>query len=129
NHTHGNTEGVNNADCSLISDPDNDASNNLDPGETIKVRCWAPANYWNDTWGNKRILFFVHERDLGQDADRSGNAGNTWWEDALAKSVPAGAQSGFPDAEINNVRVLAPNCQLTSFQLKGSISGSNVITS
>jgi hypothetical protein len=29
-------------------------------------------------------MFWVHERDLGQDAGNNGNAGNDWWWDALS---------------------------------------------
>jgi subtilisin family serine protease len=69
-------------DCYLISDPNGNGY--LDVGETIRVRCQIPASYYGLTTGNQRIMFWVHERDLGQDAGNNGNAGNDWWWDALS---------------------------------------------
>ncbi len=69
-------------DCYLISDPNGNGF--LDVGETIKVRCQVPSSYYGLTTGNQRIMFWVHERDLGQDAWNNGNAGNDWWWDALS---------------------------------------------
>jgi hypothetical protein len=96
--------------CSY-SDPNNNGV--LDPGETITVTCWAPASHWGTTSDNGRMMFWVHERDLGQDAGNngcngddyppkycgsangksgcsSGCPGGGWWSDALSKSYSPG---------------------------------------
>lgn len=79
---------IDNCGCSY-SDPNNNGI--LDPDEIITVTCWAPSSHWQTTSGNERIMFWVHERDLGQDAlndkDRDGDGIiSDWWTDALAKS-------------------------------------------
>ncbi len=61
----------------------------LDMGETIVVSCQAPASFYRSTTGNQRIMFWIHERDLGQDAGNNGNTGNDWWTDALSRVDPA----------------------------------------
>jgi hypothetical protein len=97
-----------NCGCSY-SDPN--ANGTLDVGETITVYCWMPASYWPLTTGNRRIISWIHERDLGQDAGSngcegtsgssdcgsafaqvgcsSGCPGGKWWDDALSKKEPS----------------------------------------
>jgi len=121
--THGNQQGVNGADCSVVSDPNSNGF--LDSGETIRVRCQIPASYYGPTTGNQRIMFWVHERDLGQDAGNNGNAGNDWWDDALAKSKRTGVANEIvyggpadikvnifiPDGGYPDVTMDPPKCQ------------------
>jgi hypothetical protein len=87
--------------CSIASESNPDLNHQLDPGETIKIKCWVPASFypisqreftsWCDTCGTlDGIMLWVHERDLDQDAGNNGNAGNDWWTDALAKSFRPG---------------------------------------
>jgi hypothetical protein len=109
--THGNLQGVSGADCFLISDPN--GNNILDVGETIRIKCQVPASYYGLTSGNQRIMFWIHERDFGQDAAHNGCGGNSspqncgsgagqcsyggiqgcyggsWWGDALSRVEPA----------------------------------------
>jgi hypothetical protein len=73
--------------CSY-SDPD--GNRKIEPGETITVTCSVNASYWGPTTGNERIMFWVYEIDLGQDAGSNGNEGNDGWSDALAKSYRQG---------------------------------------
>jgi len=73
--------------CSY-SDPDNNGI--FEPGETITVTCWAPASYWGLSRKDERVMVWVHERDLSQDAGNNGNAGNDWWADALSRSFRPG---------------------------------------
>jgi subtilisin family serine protease len=60
--SNGNSIGLSNAGCSLVNDPN--SNNNLDPGETIRVKCWVPASYFVSTSGNQRIMFSTEEKDL-----------------------------------------------------------------
>jgi len=75
-------------DCSIISESVN-TNGLLDVGETITVRCKAPASFYGFTDNNERIMFWIHERDLGQDTANNGNAGDNWWTDALSIREPA----------------------------------------
>lgn len=87
-------------DCKIISESNPDSNHQLDVGETIKLKCSAPAsfypisNYHYTGWCNScgsgnGVMVWVHERDLGQDAnndgdtDGDGNVGDWWW-DALS---------------------------------------------
>ena len=60
--SNGNSIGLSNAGCSLVNDPN--GNNNLDPGETIRVKCWVPASYFVSTSGNQRIMFSAEEKDF-----------------------------------------------------------------
>ncbi len=91
-------------DCTIISESNPNPSNYLYPSETIKLKCVAPASFYNpssnylidfagrcDNCGIMNgVMLWVHERDLDQDAGNDGNGGNTWWNDALAKSFRNG---------------------------------------
>lgn len=91
-------------DCSIISESNPNPNDYLYPGETIKLKCVAPASFYNSSssylidFGGRcdncgilnGVMLWVHERDLGQDAGNDGNGGNTWWDDALAKSFRKG---------------------------------------
>ncbi|MGC8812385.1 MAG: NosD domain-containing protein [Candidatus Aenigmatarchaeota archaeon] len=59
----------------------------FNPGETLTLKCWVNASYWPVSEGNNRVMIFVHERDLTQDAGNNGNSGNDWWADALARTT------------------------------------------
>jgi len=76
--------------CSIVSESVT-ANGKLDPGETIRVRCQAPASFYplSSCSQKQRVMLWVHERDLGQDAGNNGNAGNDWWNDALAIADPS----------------------------------------
>jgi subtilisin family serine protease len=88
-------------DCSIISE-DFYENGILDFGETITVSCKAPSTFYSPTKGNQRIMFWVHERDLTQDAtndgdpDGDGNVGDWWW-DALARVNPANVRVVIQD--------------------------------
>jgi hypothetical protein len=84
-------------DCRITSESVN-TNGKLDAGETIRLRCQVPASFYPPSTGNKRIMFWIHERDFTQDAGGNGNAGNDWWTDALAR------------VEISKVRVKI-NCK------------------
>lgn len=73
--------------CSIVSESAT-ANGKLDAGETIRVRCQVPASFYPLSSGNQRVMFRIHERDLGQDAGNNGNSGNDWWTDALATVEP-----------------------------------------
>jgi len=120
-------------DCAIISDPN--GNGNLDPGETIKVRCQAPASFYDSTIGNQRIMFWVHEKDLGQDAsnDGCGNEsckdtqtdcpsgeckGGTWWDDALSRVKPANVR----------IKIESTTTTTTSTSTSTSISTSTTTT-
>jgi subtilisin family serine protease len=81
-------------DCTIVSESI-DSNGKLDVDETIRVKCQAPASFYGPTGGNQRIIIWVHERDLGQDAtndgdpDGDGNIGD-WWTDSLARSFREG---------------------------------------
>jgi subtilisin family serine protease len=100
-------EGV---DCSIISE-DVNPDGKLDVGETIRVRCKAPALFYDVTTGNQRIMFWVHERDLGQDAANNGNAGNDWWDDALVKIDPASVKAKIKPPPVGYPDTTLPQCQ------------------
>jgi len=80
-------------DCTIINESVS-ANGKLDVGEIIRVRCQAPASFYKPTTGNERIMFWIHERDLGQDATNDGDTDgdgyiSEWWTDALARVEPA----------------------------------------
>ena len=79
--------GISGCGCSY-SDPDDNGI--FEPGETITVTCWAPSTYWGVTHDNERIMFWIHEKDLSQDAGNNGNSGLDWWNDALSRSYRPG---------------------------------------
>ena len=81
-----------NSKCELVSESNPDPAHNFDPGETITLKCQVPASFYGPIQGNERIMFWVHERDLGQDADNDGNVGY-WWNDALSRSYRPGIDS------------------------------------
>jgi hypothetical protein len=75
------------AGCSLISDPNNNGI--FDAEEIIKVKCWAPASYWDvvDIDKGEGIYIWVFETDKDYDKDGDGNK-EEWWDDGIAKAAP-----------------------------------------
>lgn len=56
----------------------------INPGETVKLKCFVPASYWPLTKENDKIKFFeIYEAELTQDAGNNGNEGRDSKSDAL----------------------------------------------
>ncbi|MCX6821324.1 MAG: hypothetical protein NTW30_00950, partial [Candidatus Aenigmarchaeota archaeon] len=77
-------------DCQILSESGK-VNGILDVNEQIVLKCIAPASFYGPTSIYSKIMFWVHERELTQDAtndgdpDGDGNVGD-WWVDALAVS-------------------------------------------
>jgi hypothetical protein len=97
-------------DCRILSES-KIANGILDVGETITVRCQAPASFYPVSTGNNRIMFWIHERDTSQDANGNGIAGEWWW-DALSnvESTAPRVKIYYPTNTCPLVKKGSPGC-------------------
>jgi hypothetical protein len=82
--------------CSYSEPPGPYNNGKFDPGETINVTCWVPASHWSPTNGDERIMFWIHERDPGQDAGNNGCNGDSSSKACGPANGNAGCSSGCP---------------------------------
>jgi hypothetical protein len=97
-------------DCRILRESKT-ANGKLDVGETITVRCQAPASFYPVSTENNRIMFWIHERDTSQDANGNSIAGE-WWLDALSKveSLAPRVKIYYPTSTCSSVKKGSPGC-------------------
>jgi hypothetical protein len=76
----------------------------LTVGGSKTVTCYVPASYFGPTTGNERVMYWMYEADVGQDAGGDGNGGYSGLSDAFTKRQPASLRTDIttcvgPDRE------------------------------